>query len=71
MRYVNDYLCSVFRNTQKRNITKYQLIFNHGIPANTLQCMLNGEAITTKTIDTLCFILECETSDIIKHDNSQ
>ena len=54
-----------FEILKKRNITKYQLIFNHGTPANTLQRMLNGEAITTKTIDA------CETSDIIKHDNLQ
>lgn len=52
-------------------MTEYQLIFKHGISANTLHRMRHGEAITTKTIDALCFILECNVSDIITHDNSK
>lgn len=51
----------------KRNITEYALIFKHGIPANTLHRMKHGEAITTKTLDELCFILDCEVEDILLH----
>lgn len=42
----------------KKNMTEYELIFKHGISANTLYRMKKGEAITTKTLDTLCFILK-------------
>lgn len=55
----------------KKNMTEYELIFKHGMSANTLHRIKNGKAITTKTLDTLCFILDCSVSDIIEHDKSQ
>ena len=59
-----------FDTLLKKNITEYHLIYKEGISANTLFRMHRGEPITTKTIDTLCFILDCEVSDIIRHDKS-
>lgn len=57
-----------FYNTLfQKNITEYTLIFKHGISANTLYRMKKGEAITTKTLDTLCFILDCQVSDILEY----
>ena len=50
----------------KKNITEYQLIFKEGISANTLHRMKKGEAINTKTLDALCYALDCEVSDIIE-----
>jgi DNA-binding Xre family transcriptional regulator len=29
--------------------------------------MKHGEAITTKTLDTLCFILECKAADVLEY----
>ncbi|WP_435645525.1 helix-turn-helix domain-containing protein [Butyricicoccus porcorum] len=55
----------------KKNITEYHLIFKEGISANTLHRMKKGLPITTKTLDTLCFILNCEVSDIICYDKSK
>ncbi|MCD7819684.1 MAG: helix-turn-helix domain-containing protein [Lachnospiraceae bacterium] len=55
----------------KKNITEYHLIFKEGISANTLQRMRKGLPITTKTLDTLCFILDCEVSDVLYHDKSK
>lgn len=55
----------------RKNITEYHLIFKEGISANTLHRMKKGESITTKTLDTLCFILDCEVSEILYHDKSQ
>lgn len=51
----------------KKQITEYALIFKHGIPANTLHRMKHGGAITTKTIDELCFILDCNVNEIIEY----
>ena len=55
----------------RKNITEYHLIYKEGISANTLYRMKKGESITTKTLDTLCFILDCEVSDILYHDKNQ
>lgn len=56
-----------YETLYKKDMTKYALIFKHGIPANTLHRMKHNEAITTKTIDTLCTILDCSVSDIIEY----
>lgn len=57
-----------FYNTLfRKGVTEYELIFKHGISANTLYRMKKGEAITTKTLDTLCFILDCPVSDILEY----
>lgn len=55
----------------RKNITEYSLIFKEGISANTLYRMKKGLPITTKTLDSLCFILDCEVSDILSHDKTQ
>ena len=56
-----------YRTLLNKGITEYELIFKHGFSANTLHRMKHGKAITTKTLDTLCFILDCETSDILEY----
>ncbi|MCM1084115.1 MAG: helix-turn-helix domain-containing protein [Clostridium sp.] len=55
----------------RKNITEYELIFKYGLSANTLHRMKKGEAITTKTLDTLCYILDCDVSDILLHDKTK
>lgn len=50
----------------RKGITEYQLIFKQGFSANTFHRMKKGEAISTKTLDALCYVLDCEVSDIIK-----
>ena len=54
----------------KKNITEYQLIFKEGISANTLHRMRKGLPITTKTLDVLCFVLDCNVEDILIHDKN-
>jgi len=56
-----------YETMYKRNITEYALIFKHGISANTLHRMKHGEAITTKTIDALCEVLDCSVSEILEY----
>ena len=50
----------------RKGITEYHLIFKEGFSANTLYRIKKGEAISTKTLDALCYALDCEVSDIIK-----
>lgn len=49
----------------RKGITEYQLIFKQGFSANTLHRMKKGEAISTKTLDALCYALDCNVSDIL------
>ena len=61
-----------FYNTLKRRkVSEYHLIYKQGMSANTLHRMKKGLPITTQALDTLCFILDCEVEDIIKHDKSK
>ena len=57
-----------YKTMLKKNITEYQLIFKQGLSANTLHRMKKGLPITTKTLDVLCFVLDCEVEDILAHD---
>jgi len=50
----------------KKGITEYYLIFKQGFSSNTLHRMRKGEAISTKTLDALCYVLDCQVSDIIQ-----
>ena len=56
-----------FRTLNEKNMTEYQLIFKHGFSANILHRMKHGQNITMKTLDTLCFILDCDVSDVIEY----
>ena len=56
-----------YETLYKKNVTEYQLIFKHGFSANILHRMKHGQNITMKTLDTLCFILDCDVSDVIEY----
>ena len=51
----------------KKDMSTYDLIFKNGLSANTIHRIKHNKAITTTTLDTLCFILDCEVSDIIEY----
>ena len=54
-----------------KGITEYALIYKHGISANTLHRMKHGAAITTKTLDSLCEVLECSVADILEYKSEE
>ena len=56
-----------YRTMREKEITEYQLIYKHGFSSYILYRMKHGETITLKTLDTLCFILNCGVSDIIEY----
>lgn len=60
-----------YKTLYEKDVTEYELIFKHGLSANTIHRIKHGEAITTKTLDTLCFVLECNVEDIIKYENEK
>ena len=56
-----------YRTLLNKGITEYQLIYKHGFSAHILHRMKHGAAISTKTLDTLCFILDCTVSDVLEY----
>ncbi len=56
-----------FDTLRKKQITEYNLIYKQGISANTIQRIKKGLPCTTKTIDALCFILDCRVENIIEY----
>lgn len=54
-----------YKTLFEKNITEYHLIYKQGISANTLHRIRHGKDISTKTINTLCFILNCRVEDIL------
>ncbi len=57
----------LWNTLNKRDMSTYDLIYKHGLSANTIHRMKNEKTITTKTINELCFILQCSVSDIIEY----
>ena len=51
----------------KKGITEYHMIFKEGFSANTMHRIKQGKAISTKTLDALCYSLDCNVEDIIEH----
>ena len=42
------------------------MIYKQGFSANTLYRIKKGEAMSTKTLDALCYVLDCKVEDIIE-----
>ncbi len=55
-----------YKTLFKKGITEYHLIFKQGFSANTLHRMKKGEAISTKTLDALCYALDCGVDEILE-----
>ena len=56
-----------YETLKAKGMTEYQLIYKHGFSSHILYRMKHGETITLKTLDTLCFILDCGVDDIIRY----
>ena len=57
-----------FQTLLRQGKTEYYLIYKQGLSANTIPRIRQGQAISTKTLDTLCFILDCRVEDIIRYE---
>ena len=56
-----------FKTLLSKGITEYHLIYKEGFSANTIHRIKHGKDISTKTLDSLCFVLDCEVGDILLH----
>ena len=57
-----------YETLYKKNITEYHLIYKQGFSANTLYRIKKGKPISTKTLDSLCEVLDCRVEDVIRYD---
>ncbi len=57
----------LWNTLNQRNMSTYDLIYKQGMSANTVYRIRHNQAITTKTLNELCFILKCTVSDIIEY----
>ena len=57
-----------YETLYKKNIKEYHLIYKQGFSANTLYRIKKGKPISTKTLDSLCEVLDCRVEDIIRYD---
>ena len=56
-----------YQTLLRKGITEYFLIYKQGVDSNTIHRMKHGQAITTKTLNTLCEILDCRVEDILEY----
>ena len=61
----------LWKTLNDRNMSTYDLIYKHGLSANTIHRIKNGKAITTTTLNEMCFILKCSVSDLIEYRESE
>ena len=57
----------LWRTLNERDMSTYDLIYKQGMSANTVHRMKNGKPITTKTLDELCFILQCSVDSVLEY----
>ena len=51
-----------YQTLLQKGVTEYHLIFKQGVDANK-----HGKAITTRTLNSLCEILDCQVTDILEY----
>ena len=61
----------MWKTLNDKDISTYDLIYKYGLSANTIHRIKNGKAVTTTTLNELCFILKCSISDLIEYRQSE
>lgn len=55
------------REYMKKNHISFYRLANSGIDAQTLQRIRHNKPVTTDTLGRLCFIMNCQPSDLIEY----
>ncbi len=59
----------LWETMKDRGITTYALINKYNISSSTINRLRHNQGVTTRLIDDLCIILDCNVEDIIKFEN--
>ena len=60
----------LWQTMQKKGATTYTLQYKgdeYNISSSTVRRLKSGESVSTNTLDSLCKILKCDISDVIKY----
>ena len=57
----------LWRTMKAQGATTYTLQVRGEISSSTVRRLKAGESVSTKTLDALCRILECELSEIVEY----
>ena len=56
---------------KEKDISQYKLIKQYGFSTGQLSRLRANQHVSTHTLDRLCFILDCEISDIIQYEKEE
>ena len=56
----------LWRTMREKGVTKYALIYKHGISAYTITKLKRCSSITVNTMEKLCTILDCKPNDVVE-----
>lgn len=56
-----------FKTLRKRGLSQYYMVSKQGFSANTLHRIKPGKPMSMKTLNELCFVLNCNVTDIMKY----
>lgn len=59
-----------YETLAKKGLTEYYLIYKQGFSANTIHRIKHGKAISTKTLDEICFVLDCNVEEVLKYEKT-
>lgn len=54
-----------WKTLKQKGFTTYTLRVKYNMSSSTIQRLRNNESITTRTLDDLCIILDCNVEDIV------
>ena len=57
----------LWENMNRRGISQYALIKEHGVSTGTLDALRKNRSITLNTLNDLCRILQCDVADVIRY----
>lgn len=57
----------LFETLRKRGVSHSYMVCKQGFSTNTIHCIKKGKPISMKTLNELCFVLDCDVTDIIKY----
>jgi len=57
----------LWRTLDEKGVTQYKLFTQYGISRGQINRMKHNKMVTTKIINTLCTILDCEITNIIEY----
>ncbi|MEG1574962.1 MAG: helix-turn-helix transcriptional regulator [Bacteroidales bacterium] len=56
-----------FQTLKRKGISTYKLVNEYGFSKGTLDSLKQNRNVTIETLNTICNLLDCDISDVIKY----